>query len=176
MSFTLLWCRYRLTFAPLQGTWPFLSAISLQYPLKPIDVADDIESFLYLCVHYGVRFCPTSLSRLDPALTLEQGHTDELLNRNSGNDKMRNFVESFFYEEDRDPSGYVLGGATKLRCIKDSQTPNPGFTFDEDEDGQESTLSTFVSKFYKIAHEHYKAINWRTMPATRLPCLNVLVN
>ncbi|KAH8100064.1 hypothetical protein BXZ70DRAFT_1065138 [Cristinia sonorae] len=38
------------------GTWRFLSAALLRFPLKPNEVADDIESFYHLLMLYALRF------------------------------------------------------------------------------------------------------------------------
>ena len=39
-----------------QGTWRFLSAALLKYPLKPNELSDDIESFYHLLLLYSLRF------------------------------------------------------------------------------------------------------------------------
>ncbi|KAH8100078.1 hypothetical protein BXZ70DRAFT_893972 [Cristinia sonorae] len=38
------------------GTWRFMSAALLRFPLKPNEVADDIESFYHLLMLYALRF------------------------------------------------------------------------------------------------------------------------
>ncbi|TFY51444.1 hypothetical protein EVG20_g11000 [Dentipellis fragilis] len=38
------------------GTWPFMSATLLQYPRKPYELCDDLESFLYMLTTMGLWF------------------------------------------------------------------------------------------------------------------------
>ena len=40
----------------MQGTWPFKSALSLEYPLKPPEVSDDVEAFINVVVFIAIQF------------------------------------------------------------------------------------------------------------------------
>ncbi|KAI0781507.1 hypothetical protein BD413DRAFT_31623 [Trametes elegans] len=38
------------------GTWQFISVFSLNHPLEPMTIADDIESFFYILLYCGLRY------------------------------------------------------------------------------------------------------------------------
>ncbi|EJF58097.1 hypothetical protein DICSQDRAFT_110833 [Dichomitus squalens LYAD-421 SS1] len=46
------------------GTWPFRSALSLQYPWKPYRRSDDIESFVHAYLYLILRYHQTSVTSL----------------------------------------------------------------------------------------------------------------
>ena len=55
-----------LTDHAVQGTWPYMSAHLLKYAKKPNELADDLESFVYVFTEHVLRFHFHDLSTLGP--------------------------------------------------------------------------------------------------------------
>lgn len=146
-----IYCK-TLTYQLYQGTWQYMSALLLQYPLKPTRVSDDIESFLNLCVRFGARFIENDCSQLDHEY---EHRSDELAQHNERNDSMCRFVDNFFNAcGERD--GYVHGGEHKKAAIDNGASPLK-FTR---RGGEEVAISILINSFYKLVQEHYRAIDY----------------
>ena len=53
---------------PFQGTWVFMSALALNYPRKPSELADDLESFHHVLCWMGIRYHKHNLTGNLPEL------------------------------------------------------------------------------------------------------------
>ncbi|KAH8100081.1 hypothetical protein BXZ70DRAFT_203982 [Cristinia sonorae] len=82
------------------GTWRFMSAALLRFPLKPNEVADDIESFYHLLMLYALRFH-------------RHGKTLE---------ELKAILEST-YDISKYHAGYWLGGITKYEYMETAHLP-----------------------------------------------------
>ncbi|KAH9912223.1 uncharacterized protein B0H18DRAFT_1127428 [Fomitopsis serialis] len=112
------------------GTWYFRSAQSLQYPLKPYGIDDDIESFIHV-YHYAIlRFHRT-----------DRKHTLAL------------YVEEVYGQEFIRPADKIhVGGESKLRNMRSQAPP-----FEAEEN---NTLNAFLRDLAGLCAAHYATIDF----------------
>ncbi|KIP08662.1 hypothetical protein PHLGIDRAFT_126863 [Phlebiopsis gigantea 11061_1 CR5-6] len=138
------------------GTWPFMSALLLQYPKKPVELADDLESFVYVIVYMALRFHIHDMT--DPGLHKDLNF-DELAAINGGNENLATRVHGLFTENWACEGGYRGGGMTKIWIIKSDMLP-----LDLRKLGnQTSPLSLLMQRLYRLLHYHYLAIDYPQM-------------
>jgi hypothetical protein len=133
-----------------------MSARLLQYPKKPNEVADDLESIIYVISEGLLRFYPHTLSAPE-ALSLEPStdpaqpdHTPPPVN-----DQLASYVANTFYQASVVSDRYVVGGLSKRDQI---DAGRPSFRLlREDSDVQEE-IEVFLLDLYAILCEHYDAI------------------
>ena len=154
-----------INFLVNQGTWPFLSALSLIYVNKSNELADDLESFLYVLLWMASRFHEHIYSSLalddspqmDPAV---------LSARNRANTNLADFVSRFFLEEVALQGGRLGGGTEKHRYIMGEDLP---VKLNRCDDGSESPLATLISDLYGLVRQHYRAFNPSDLERFRVP-------
>ena len=144
-----------INFLAIQGTWPFLSALSLMYVNKPNEVADDLESFLYVLLWMAGRFHEHIDSNLASDDTPKMS-TAALSARNQANGNLADFVSRFFLEEVALQDGRMGGGTDKHRYITSEELP---VKLNRSDDGSESPLASLVSELYGLVRQHYRALN-----------------
>lgn len=126
-----------------QGTWPFMSAKLLQLPKKPNELADDLESFIYVLCVMVLCYHDHTLSPTTIAGNVKE-FTPEANGRNAGLSK---YLTDTFYSNI--VSGrYHFGGDHKLFQIERGA---PQFK------ATDERLAKLISDLYKLLHEHYKA-------------------
>jgi hypothetical protein len=145
-------CAFEEMFRPLkpcwQGTWPYMSAHVLQYPKKPNEVCDDLESIVYVIVEGLLRFYPHSHSPPTHVLSPPNAALYE-----DGDRDLAMYVQSTFYEA-RVVNRYVVGGNAKLRQIK---VGKPDFRLDADPGDVQVDLQTCLDDLYGLLKKHYDA-------------------
>ncbi|EKM49689.1 uncharacterized protein PHACADRAFT_265259 [Phanerochaete carnosa HHB-10118-sp] len=152
-------CKYRnemnraATQHARSGTWAFMSGPLLEYPLKPNELPDDLESFIYVLELSVLRFH-------DHSLTTNPFPSDtphEVIGAPLRNSALARFVGVKFDAADETDEGYVVGGAQKIR---DMQSGKPGFTMME----ESSPLWLLLRGLYRLGRKHYATMDlddWR---------------
>ena len=128
-----------------------MSSLSLRYPRKPWELADDIESFIYIPVYMTLRFHRHAMTK--PKKYPVGVSVQDLRKKNATNRTLATRVFSLFWEEEDCEDGYVSGGTTKNLWIENGKPPveltNPS-----------SPLAALLQRLYVLLHEHYKAVNY----------------
>lgn len=141
-----------MTDSASQGTWPYKSALALRYPTKPAEVADDIESFIYVILYFAMRFHIHDLSSDAP-----KGSSIEVQRAaNAANEGLSAMFFDLFHAAERRPNGRSVGGNWKELCIRTAYVP---IKLEEDEHGRPTPLARFLEKAYLLMQRHYKRVN-----------------
>lgn len=134
----------------LQGTWAFKSGHSLEYPRKPPELADDLESFIYVITFFGFRYHhhKTSLiaKNTDSVAFQKQAASD--------NNGFMGYITGFFYEQRRAGRGYYEGGSIKRIFIESGVPP---LVLQPLDNGRRPLIARFLAGGYKLLKEHYAA-------------------
>lgn len=139
----------------LKGTWPFMSALSLKYPKKPCELADDLESFVYVLLYMAFRFHRHKMTPEVPDGTTPE----ELANINGKNEKLGNIVHSLFSENWACVDGYRGGGERKFVQIESKRVP-----LELAPNGEGPTpLSSLLRRLYDLLNRHYAAQNYKDL-------------
>ncbi|EKM49436.1 uncharacterized protein PHACADRAFT_201696 [Phanerochaete carnosa HHB-10118-sp] len=153
-------CKYKEDFgnrarekAGVSGTWPYLSALTLTHPTKPPEVADDLESFIYVILIMAYRFhqhfCSSRLDGMERTPKNIRG-------ANYANKGLAEEVRSIFYQQLRGADGRYTGGRQKLLLIENGKPP----IILRNED---SILARFLSDAYALLQEHYRAVDFEAL-------------
>ncbi|KAI0334154.1 hypothetical protein GY45DRAFT_1270329 [Cubamyces sp. BRFM 1775] len=127
------------------GTWPYLSGILLEYPRKPNELSDDLESFVYVLAICLLRFHRHNL------LCAAAGSVDQ------PNGPLSYHIGSRYDAAFPTPSGYAVGGTEKLRAM---QKADPGFVLDTSNSPQ---LNDLMQKLYRLGQAHYATLDFDEM-------------
>ncbi|EKM51332.1 uncharacterized protein PHACADRAFT_213176 [Phanerochaete carnosa HHB-10118-sp] len=147
-------CKYRnemnraATQHARSGTWAFMSGPLLEYPLKPNELPDDLESFIYVLELSVLRFhdhCFTT-SPFPP------GTPQDISGAQIQTSALARFVGVKFDAADDTSEGHVVGGRQKIR---DMRSGDPGFTMTK----QSSPLWKLLQGLYALGREHYSTID-----------------
>lgn len=124
------------------GTWPYMSGILLKYPRKPNELADDIESFVYVITIALLRFHLHSLS-------VEDAHGIKT--------ELAMYYTQKFDTYDEAKGGYIVGGTAKVRdmCLGD-----PGFTLAPK---NSEKLSDLLTGLYQLGKNHYSKLDFEEL-------------
>lgn len=134
-----------------------MSAVSLMYPKKPQEVADDVESIVYILVYFALRFHSHQLSTRIP----RGSPPHEVRKINGLNQNLSSLVHQFFWEEFPCEGGYWSGGDRKMVSIRNAQPPvklKP--VPQKDGESRESHLALLLKSLYRLLHTHYSAIKF----------------
>lgn len=142
----------------LQGTWPFLSALSLLYPRKISEVADDQESIIYVLLYCAFRFHLHAESPKVPA----DADIHTIIAINAENSGLADVVHNLFYNDSLSVSGYYMVGKTKQKEIGCGEPPIQL-------QDQNSPLARLLQKCYQLLKKHYQAIDYDALQGCRLP-------
>ncbi|EKM57668.1 uncharacterized protein PHACADRAFT_115930 [Phanerochaete carnosa HHB-10118-sp] len=138
---------------PAGGTWPFKSALALRYPFKPAEVADDIESFVYILLFMAMSFHFHEFSSLAPVgSSLEQQRA-----ANARNESLAFRFYEVFHEAERSQGIYV-GGFVKEMAIQAIRVP-----IKLDQLNGPSSLERVLQKAYKLLNRHYRRVDQTTL-------------
>lgn len=139
----------------ISGTWPYKSALSLRYSLKPPEVADDMESFIYVVYYMAVRF---HRNRYSPARDLRGLSPDQQKSIISTEClSLAGMVHVFFYEEHTCSNGISTGGTMKLISAKGGSLP---IALTPNADPPCTHLATFIQEAWALLQEHYRTIDF----------------
>ncbi|KAI0701127.1 hypothetical protein C8T65DRAFT_656794 [Cerioporus squamosus] len=111
------------------GTWLFRSALSLQFPNRPYELSDDIESFIHVYHYCVLRF--HKKQGISPELFVERVYDDAYI---------------------RKSDGACIGGGSKLFHMTSKSPPlnvrywNP-------------TLHKLLISIHELCREHYSAVD-----------------
>ena len=136
-----------------QGTWPFLSALALQYPKKPIELADDLESFVYVILYMALRW---HRHKMSPPSSVEGLPEEELIKINGSNNLLAVRVYNLFCESWDREDGYEGGGDYKRIHIEIGKVP---VERENGPDGQRTPLALLLDRLYKLLHIHYLSLD-----------------
>lgn len=125
-----------------QGTWRYISALLLNYPLKGNDVSDDIEAFMHLLIIYGLQF---------------HDHVDS-----TNPDGIRNALS--IYDQCTYKGGYWVGARMKLRYVKEGTLPCE-LEPEAGKDGFRSLLEALA----QACKTHYESLDWQDMERYAVP-------
>lgn len=142
----------------MQGTWPFLSSLSLLYPRKPREIADDQESFIYVLVYCAFRFHAHSLS------SIAQKDDPEAVRiaANKANASLLSKVNGFFYADFTTSDGSYYVGKIKHDIIQSGKPPVHLHD-------QRSPLALLLCNLFKLLKKHYRTVDEEELEAYKLP-------
>ncbi|KAA1470542.1 hypothetical protein DENSPDRAFT_928930 [Dentipellis sp. KUC8613] len=147
-------CKYRdelcqgTTRSRRSGTWMYMSAVLLQYPRKPQELSDDLESFVHILTIMALRFYFHSLS----SWTFEEFENGSLYwKAPEDSTRFGNFINDIYNEESID-HGYAIGGSYKMTrlCLGD-----PGVNWWN----PDSPLMSLLTKLYDLFSRRYLALD-----------------
>ncbi|KAJ3543935.1 hypothetical protein NM688_g5800 [Phlebia brevispora] len=132
------------------GTWAFLSARLLQYPWKPHELSDDLESFVHVLTWLALRFHEHQFT--PPACLQPDAKAEDIFKANSENDGLC-LYKSVFFDSEYVEVGceYHKGGQTKLSSIIEGKLTLIRFT---DKSGP---LPQLIALLYRLLKRHYDA-------------------
>ena len=124
----------------------------MEYPKKPNELADDLESFVYVVSLALLRFHKHDLSFIDPR---------------GKRPKLSRHIAVMFDAADEAEGGHVVGGERKIGAMVHG---DPGFKLASSNSPQ---LSILHSELYSLGKSHYSKLNLDELQAkygvTRLP-------
>lgn len=131
-----------------------MSGVSLQYPLKPNELSDDLESFIHVICFNALRYHQHDMTAIvNASQTIEEANKDNII--------LANFVFGMYHASTPHPGGAHVGGEKKMAHNKDG---NPGFTMTK----RESPLTVLIADLYKLLKAHYAAINFTDLERYKL--------
>lgn len=130
-----------------------MAASALQYPRKPIELADDLESFVYVVLHMALRWYKHEMS---PPSVVADLPEKELTNVNGNNKSLALRVYNLFCESWDCVNGYQGGGNFKMLSITCDVVP---VVLKDGPDGQPTPLALLLSRLYELLHEHYSSLD-----------------
>ncbi|KAI0685725.1 hypothetical protein BC835DRAFT_1309836 [Cytidiella melzeri] len=141
------------------GTWAFMSAVALQYPFKPNELADDLESFIHVLTYCGLRFHRHSLTNHKIGQKLQQA---DLIKQNANNGRLSEYAWLYFEQSVDCGGGIYMGGREKLARI---QIGSPDFSFST---GHVSPiLVDLFDKLFRLLKTHYSTIDLKELEQYR---------
>ena len=127
----------------------------MQYPKKPIELADDLKSFVHVLQICALRFHHHDLATSYRLTDSQNISSRELAKKNQeSNDSLAHFVDSVFYEE-KEVGNYVIGGRQKLKQIAQGI---PGFSLLDGKNGP-TPLARLLIDLFALLREHYAALD-----------------
>ncbi|CAL1698835.1 unnamed protein product [Somion occarium] len=116
------------------GTWYYLSGLLLNYPKKPYELSDDLESFVHVINMQNLRFRHHDKS---PCKEDKSDLSDHLFH---------------VYQKTKVVQGFHMGSKDKLTQMKSGVPP---YTITV-----HSNMSILVEGLMKMCQEHYAALDW----------------
>ncbi|GJE86557.1 hypothetical protein PsYK624_026370 [Phanerochaete sordida] len=144
----------------ISGTWPFLSSLALQYPTKPPEVADDLESFIHVVLLMAYRFHNHRRSTILPEGT--QPSVATITVANNSNKVLAEDINNYFYEQHPATNGRYVGGYNKHTAIKIGQPPI--YLWD-----QSSLLAQFLQRAFALLRQHYEKVDFEALRPYSVP-------
>lgn len=151
--------------AGVSGTWPYKSALGQRYPRKPAEVADDLESFVYVILFNALRFHRHQLMKGAPDLLAPVKKQREY---NAKNEGLASLIYYFFHHATRHENGYTSASDQKWLHI---EVGRPPITLEAGRHGQ-TPLARWLARAYRLLHEHYKTIDLSELERFGVPETN----
>ncbi|TFY58750.1 hypothetical protein EVG20_g8035 [Dentipellis fragilis] len=131
------------------GTWPYMSAYLLQYPRKPNELCDDLESFLHVLTIMGLRFHlhTRSASHIDA-----DGVQHLNLHERTSNQNLLALLMDVYYRQIKQ-GRFTMGGLSKMQCL---QCGKPGVRW-----YGSSPLASLIESMYSTFSERYRNLDER---------------
>lgn len=121
------------------------------YPRKPKELADDLESFIYVPAYCAFRYHKHDLSS-DHADAMKNATPEERARDNTKNTNLAHAKHNFFYHEQRHDNGLHSGGGTKHKQIELGKPP-----IELTAGG--SPLNILLKKSFNLLHKHYRTVD-----------------
>ncbi|KAJ3558956.1 hypothetical protein NM688_g624 [Phlebia brevispora] len=137
------------------GTWPFLSALLLKYPLKPNQLSDDLESFVHVVAWLALRFHEHEYTP-EYASNLES----DVITANEDNDELRDF-KAYYFDWRGKKQGHDIGGRHKMGQINSGRL-DVQFT------NTRSPLAKLIKRLFLLLQQHYQAVNFAALEVYNL--------
>ncbi|EKM56998.1 uncharacterized protein PHACADRAFT_208163 [Phanerochaete carnosa HHB-10118-sp] len=134
----------------ISGTWAFKSSFSLEYPRKPPELADDMESFIHVITFFAFRYHRHKASPVAEN-TDSESFQKQAASENNG---LMGFINGFFYEQRRVSRGYYQGGSIKRGYIETGKSPVALLPLPN---GRRPLIAEFLDGAYLLLREHYEA-------------------
>ncbi|KAI0089087.1 hypothetical protein BDY19DRAFT_906019 [Irpex rosettiformis] len=138
------------------GTWAFMSALSLLYPLKPNDLADDLESFIHVITYYSLRFHRHNMTRSAIKLASEPISEGGLAAINGPHKELGTHVSNFYLDYVEGEDGLNRGGKHKHDS---ALLGRPGWWFTD----ASPALNYLVTSFYILLKKHYEQVDFASL-------------
>ena len=129
-----------------------MSGISLRYPFKPSDLADDLESFVHVICHTALQFHEHDMTPRG-IISSQALDVEKLKEINCKNLELAEWVSIMYYQSAARRGGIQIGGKTK---IERSKAGSPGFTLIE----EDSPLSVLIRELYLLLQTHHASIDF----------------
>ncbi|GJE90344.1 fungal protein kinase-domain containing protein [Phanerochaete sordida] len=143
------------------GTWPYMSALLLKYPLKPNHLADDLESFLHVLELTAIRFHPHSHSNAlrKAVVGYDWLHHDPA--DNCVNTHLSSVVHPVYFTA-HSVGGHLVGSDLKVLALRVGRSM---IDFDDRTDSTFEAplgpLPQLVADWYAVFSPHYKTLDRR---------------
>ncbi|KAI0823794.1 hypothetical protein BC628DRAFT_479327 [Trametes gibbosa] len=129
------------------GTWITLSAVSLQYPYKPIELSDDLESLYHLLTYNILRFYRHSMTKSTTTAQLMSPF------QNDSESALAQHVWNYYYAHIRGISGDPdTGGMIKWMALRSAEPPFHLLDV-------ESPLNRLLEDVHKLCFKHYQTVH-----------------
>lgn len=125
------------------------------YPRKPKELADDLESFVYVPLYCGYRYQKHELSPTN-ADALKTASLEAQAEANHKNRALADDKHMLFYKERRHDNGLYSGGNAKFKEIRNGVPP---IVLVEGPQGP-SPLPKLLDDCYAMLHQHYQTIDF----------------
>lgn len=127
------------------------------YPRKPKELADDLESFIYVPTYCAFRYHKHNFSSQN-AITLKNATQKEQTDDNHDNTDLAEERHRFFYKDKRHTNGLYTGGLMKHLMITHGTPPI------ELQEGDQPVpklhpLSRLLEESFKLLRVHYRAVD-----------------
>ena len=149
----------------IQSTWEFGSALSLKYPRKPQELADDLESFVYIPTYYSLRnhnHCRMIRRDLENKPPPDPKTRDPLdadtfvpsFGRDYDSISLACVMFAFFHAEQRHKNGLSSGGDMKFDWIHRARPPVQ-LNYPQD-----AVLNKVLQESFKLLQEQYEGVDY----------------
>ncbi|KAA1470066.1 hypothetical protein DENSPDRAFT_870709 [Dentipellis sp. KUC8613] len=131
------------------GTWGYMSAALLRFPLKPNQLFDDLESFVHVATIMGLRFHMHDRSakarRKDGQVVIDGA-------RAGMNQSLANYLRTTYTSSARIEGGFYVGGTRKWLALIEG---TPEVVFDQ----PQHPLPKFIKDLYETFQPFYQSID-----------------
>lgn len=151
-----------------QGTWAFGSALSLKYPRKPKELADDLESFVYIPTYFSLRnhhHCRMLRRDLENKPKPDPQTKDPMdvasfvpcVSKDYEAISLASVMFAFFHVALRHNNGLSSGGDMKFDWIHRARPPVQ-LNYPED-----AVLNDLLRGSFKLLQDQYKSVDYERM-------------
>lgn len=127
------------------------------YPRKPKELADDLESFIYVPTYCAFRYHKHNFSSQNAA-TLKNATQKEQTDDNHDNTNLAQERHQFFYKDQRHSNGLYTGGRMKHLMVSHG-TPPIELQQGDHPLPKLHPLARLLEESFKLLQNHYRAVN-----------------